>query len=230
MTSSSIKPGPESIDLDILFEDPWLIAVNKPPGLVVHPTYRNFTGTLVNGILAHRVLPTTPGVITRLDKDTSGVVLVSLTPQIHMMVQRDMHAGRAKKDYLAVVCGTPTPPAGEIALALKRDPADRRRVIAAADGARCETRYVTLAIQDGYSLVSCELLTGRTHQLRVHLAASGWPIAGDPVYGTPHPGLRRQALHARRLAFPHPITGETVVLEAPVAADLTRAFPWITGS
>lgn len=222
MDPSSIKPGPESIGLDVLFEDPWLVAVNKPAGMVVHPTYKHVSGTLVNALLAHRVLPTTPGVVTRLDKDTSGVVLTALTSQIHRMVQQDTHAGRAKKEYLAVVYGRPEPASGTITLPLARSPEDRRRVIATAAGAACETRYEVLSSRDGLSLMRCELVTGRTHQIRVHLATSGWPIAGDAVYGRPHPQLARQALHAWRLALPHPITRELLEIEAPLAPDLRQ--------
>jgi len=219
------RPAAESIDLEILFEDPWLIAVNKPAGMVVHPTYKNTSGTLVNAILAHRVLHTTPGIVTRLDKDTSGLVLAALTSQIHMMVQRDAHAGHVRKDYLAVVQGLPSPASGTIGLPLARDVSDRRKVVVTEGGAACETRYEVLASAGAFSLVRCELVTGRTHQIRVHLAARGWPIAGDAVYGVPHPLLRRQALHAWRLTLPHPITRDLFTVTAPVPADLCAAFP-----
>ena len=212
--------------LDVVFEDPWLIAVNKPAGLVVHPSYKNVTGTLLNGILAHRVLPATPGIVTRLDKGTSGLVLVALTSQVHRAVQRDGAAGLVKKEYLAVVFGAPAPRAGTIVLPLARDAADRRRVVVADGGARCETRYEVVAGDGETSLVRCELVTGRTHQIRVHLAARGWPIAGDPTYGRPHPQLTRQALHASRLELPHPLTRAPLVIEAPVPADMRAAFPF----
>lgn len=210
--------------LDILFEDPWLIAVNKPPGLVVHPTYRNYTGTLVNGILAHRVLPGVPGVVTRLDKGTSGLVLTALTSQAHRLTQRDTHAGLVRKEYLAIVRGVPTASSGTIALPLMRDPADRRRVVADPAGAACETRYEVVEAKDDVALLRCELVTGRSHQIRVHLATSGWPIVGDPTYGTPHPALDRQALHAWRMSFPHPLTRVPLTITAPVAADMVAAF------
>jgi 23S rRNA pseudouridine1911/1915/1917 synthase len=225
MDPSSIKPAAESMPLDVVFEDPWLIAVNKPAGLVVHPSYKNVTGTLLNGILAHRVLPATPGVVTRLDKGTSGLVLVALTSQVHRAVQRDGVNGDVKKEYFAVVYGVPNPRSGVIALPLARDVADRRRVVVAADGARCETRYEVVAQDGDMALVRCELVTGRTHQIRVHLAAQGWPIAGDPTYGRPHPSLTRQALHAWRLTLPHPLTRAPLVIEAPMAADIRAAFP-----
>jgi 23S rRNA pseudouridine1911/1915/1917 synthase len=216
--------------LDILFEDPWLIAVNKPPGLVVHPTYRNYTGTLVNGILAHRVLPGIPGVVTRLDKETSGVVLTALTSQAHRLIQHDAHAGLVKKEYLAVVEGVPAPASGTIDLRLRRDPDDRRCVIADPSGAACETRYEVMAIAGGLALLRCELVTGRSHQIRVHLATSGWPIAGDPTYGHRHPLLQRQALHAWRMTFPHPLTRIPVTITAPLAHDISVAFPSLLAS
>jgi 23S rRNA pseudouridine1911/1915/1917 synthase len=216
---------PESIALDVLFEDPWLIAVNKPPGMVVHPTYKHPSGTLVNAILAHRYLLATPGVVTRLDKDTSGIVLVALTSQIHRLVQQDAHAGRIRKEYLAIVHGQPAERDGTIALPLMRSPEDRRRVIAAEGGAPCETRFAVSASSGDYSLLRCELITGRTHQIRVHLAARGWPIAGDAVYGQPHPRHTRQALHAWRITLPHPMTREIVTLSAPVPADMRAVMP-----
>jgi 23S rRNA pseudouridine1911/1915/1917 synthase len=225
MAPSSIKLQPESIALEVLFEDPWLIAVNKAAGMVVHPTYKHSSGTLVNAILGHRFLHATPGVVTRLDKDTSGVVLVALTSQIHMMVQKDAHAGGVKKEYLAVVHGSPEPRQGTIALPLARSPEDRRRVVPAADGASCETRYEVIAGSTEYSLLRCELMTGRTHQIRVHLAASGWPIVGDPVYGRAHPLLARQALHAWRITLPHPITRVPLVISAPVPDDMRVVMP-----
>jgi 23S rRNA pseudouridine1911/1915/1917 synthase len=218
------RPAAEPIDLDVLFEDPWLVAVNKPAGMVVHPTYKHVTGTLLNALLAHRVLPGMPGIVTRLDKDTSGLVLAALTSQIHMMVQRDAHAGLVRKTYLAVVRGIPSPAAGTIAWPLARDAADRRRVVVTSGGAPCETRYALVETIGGESLVRCQLVTGRTHQIRVHLAASGWPIVGDAVYGVPHQMLARQALHASTMTLPHPITRESFTLVAPVPDDLRRAF------
>ncbi len=220
-----ILPTPESIELDIVFEDPWLIAVNKPAGMVVHPSYKNLSGTLLNGILAHRVLPATPGIVTRLDKGTSGLVLTALTSQVHRAVQRDAVAGLVTKEYLAVVFGVPEPRRGTICLPLAREVADRRRVAVTAGGAVSETRYAVLQDDGEYAVVRCELITGRTHQIRVHLAASGWPIAGDPTYGRPHPSLGRQALHAWRMSLPHPLTREPLTMTARVPEDIRAAFP-----
>lgn len=221
-------PEPEPIALDLLYEDEWLMAVNKPAGMVVHPTYRNWTGTLLNGLLSH-VAPgpkgpglrdAAPRVVTRLDKDTSGVVLVALTADVHTLIQRDAAAGRVTKEYLAIVCGTPAPPRGEIDAPLARSAADRRRVVVDGAGQHSRTRYEVVSVAGGLTLVRCELATGRTHQIRVHLASRGWPIAGDAVYGAPHDEVPRQALHAWRVTLPHPITRGILTLEAPLPPDM----------
>ena len=217
-------PEPEALAISILYEDDSLIAIDKIPGMVVHPTYRNWSGTVLNGLLWHirgraGILPS---IITRLDKDTSGVVLIALTPEIHAQVQRDAAAGDVRKEYLAVVRGTPVPPRGEIVLPLARSAEDRRRVVVTPAGQHSHTRYEVLASSNGHSLVRCELLTGRTHQIRVHLAAQGWPIAGDCVYGEPDTTIGRQALHAWRVALTHPLTKKPLEIEAAVPSDLQR--------
>lgn len=222
-------PEPEPIDLAILYEDGWLMAIDKPAGMVVHPTYRNWSGTLLNGLLWH--VRETPGpqgpglrpeprIVTRLDKDTSGLVLVALTADVHRRIQRDTVAGRVTKEYLAVVRGTPQPARGSVELPLARSAEDRRRVVVDAAGQASHTNYEVLSAAGGCAVVRCELMTGRTHQIRVHLAARGWPILGDRTYGEPDETLARQALHAWRITLPHPISGETLQLEAPLAADL----------
>lgn len=210
--------------MHVLYEDDSLIAIDKAPGMVVHPTYRNWSGTLLNAILWHvrGRAGAVPRIITRLDKDTSGVVLVALTPEVHAQVQRDGAAGRMRKLYLAVVCGTPVPPQGAIDLALARSQEDRRLVVATPTGQPSRTEYQVLCSSNGHSLVRCDLRTGRTHQIRVHLAALGWPVAGDRVYGKPDGTMARQALHAWRVTFPHPVTGELLEVEAPLASDLQQ--------
>ncbi len=232
------QPRPEARPLDVVYRDQWLVAVNKPPGLVVHPSYKNSAGTLLNALLWGRPPgASVPGIITRLDKDTSGLVLVALTPDVHSSVQRDAAAGRVKKEYLAVVRGGPLPRSGTIRLPLGRDPGDRRRVIVTESGQPSETRYEVIRIgnlQGGpepsscpsvSSIVRCELVTGRTHQIRVHLAAMGWPVLGDRVYGERHPDLARQALHAWRVTLPHPMTREPLEIEAAVPPDLQQWIP-----
>lgn len=216
------RPQPEEGPLSILYEDEAILVVDKPAGQVIHPTYKNTSGTLLNAVLwrVRTRADAQPGILTRLDKDTSGVVLIALSPALHAAMQRDGTAGRIKKEYVAIVCGEPEPSCGVISLPLARDVQDRRRVVVTPAGAPSETRYERLASRDGFSIVRCELRTGRTHQIRVHLASRGWPIVGDAVYGSADARITRQALHARRLTLTHPSTRETLVIESPVPADL----------
>jgi len=218
------EPQPEPIPLDILYEDGDVIGINKPAGMVVHPSFQNATGTLLNGVLwrLRDRKGVRPGLVSRLDKDTSGVVLVALSVGAHARIQLDARAGRVAKQYLAVVRGTPRPPRGVITLPLRHDPADRRRIIAGEDGAPSQTRYRVVSSGNRYSLVECELVTGRTHQIRVHLATRGWPIVGDRTYGVADPLMARQALHAWKIAFRHPTTREALVIEAPLPVDIQR--------
>ena len=234
----------EDVRLDVLYEDEHLLALDKPAGMVVHPTCRHTEGTLMNALLWHsRGWPATerPSLVGRLDKLTTGIVIVAKSAAVHAALQRTMASEQSEKDYLAVVYGRVNVARGEIDLRLGRDRADRRRVVASARGAASGTPSLTLferiarvpAPRVGLSLLRCRLATGRTHQIRVHLAARGWPIVGDPTYGEPRwsqivdPALvaalcafRRQALHAWRVAFTHPVTRDRLRLEAPVAQDL----------
>src|SRR6185295_358399 len=217
------RPQPEEGPLTIIHEDEQLIILDKPAGVVVHPTYKNTSGTLLNAVL-WRVkgrADAQPGILTRLDKGTTGVVVIALTPVAHATLQRDAAAGRVVKEYLALVHGTPEPPAGRVVLPLGRDAADRRRVVVRDDGQYCETRYETIAQSTSTrSLLRCTLVTGRTHQIRVHLAASGHPIVGDSLYGEPDESIARQALHAWRVALPHPVTRQRIEIEAPIPFDI----------
>ena len=224
-------PAAERGELHILYEDEQLIAIDKPPAMVVHPSYKQLSGTLLNAVLwrVRDRRDARPGILTRLDKDTSGVVIVALSAEVHATMQRDAAAGQVRKEYLAVVTGVPRPASGTIRDPLARDPQDRRRVVVAAGGAPSETRYqvlesATRGAQE-ISLVRCELVTGRTHQIRVHLAARGWPIVGDRVYGTADDGMPRQALHAWRITLPHPITREPLTIEAPLPEDMQQFWP-----
>lgn len=243
-----VRPSAEPVPIDILYEDADLLALNKAAGMVVHPSYKNATGTLLNGVLWHArtwAPPVdTPGLVQRLDKQTSGILLVAKRRQVHAAFQRAMYRNEIAKDYLAVVCGRPTPARGTIDLALDRDPWDRRRVIVRDRGGQPSvTKYERIAVSKsaGLSVLRCRLVTGRTHQIRVHLAARGWPILGDPTYGPSTiaqiddvatrdvvTGFGRQALHAWRLAFAHPTTGVAVRLTAPPPADLMQLLT-VTG-
>ena len=225
------RPEPEELAISILYEDASMLVLDKPAGMVVHPTYRNSGGTLLNGVLWHLRdrAAASPGILTRLDKDTSGLVVIGVDAASHAAMQRDAHAGRVTKEYLAVVRGIPSPAQGTISLPLGRDTTDRRIVVVRADGQACETRYETLGIQRSgrsigtMSALRCIPVTGRTHQIRVHLAASGWPIIGDRTYGGSDPEfdqIPRQALHAWHIRLPHPVTRQPLSFEAPVPEDL----------
>jgi 23S rRNA pseudouridine1911/1915/1917 synthase len=236
LASRRPSPEPEPIGLTVLYEDEHLIAVDKPPGMVVHPTYKNWSGTLLNGLLwhlRHAGGPNRPGpdgtveprIITRLDKGTSGVVLVAVTAEVHAQIQRDSTGRRVRKEYLAIVQGTPEPPRGSIALPLGRSTVDRRRVVVDPSGQESRTDYELLYRSRNVSLVRCELVTGRTHQIRVHMAARGWPLVGDAVYGTPDERISRQALHAWRVRLPHPMSRQVLELEAAPPADICSLLP-----
>jgi 23S rRNA pseudouridine1911/1915/1917 synthase len=231
-------PAAETLPLDIRHEDDALIVVNKPAGQVSHPAFRNPSGTLLNALLGYADGAWTPSLVSRLDKGTSGLLLVAKSRVIHTALQRLGDQNRIDKDYLAIVLGKP-PVRGTIDLALDRDPWDARRVtVRDRGGVPSVTRFERLqAIVVGpgrqVSLVRCRLITGRTHQIRVHLAAKGWPIVGDSVYGTARRGslapslpasmtINRPALHAWRLSFPHPATGATVDVTAELPPDMAQ--------
>jgi 23S rRNA pseudouridine1911/1915/1917 synthase len=220
-------PAAEPGSLSILYEDQALMVVDKPAGTVVHPSYKASSGTLLNAVLWHLggASGAKPGIVTRIDKDTSGLVLIAKTAGAHAALQRQGSAGGVRKQYLAIVNGWPRPARGSISHPLGRDPGDRRRVIVMPGGAASETRYDVVSRWDRgarESLLCCELVTGRTHQIRVHLAAEGWPIIGDRTYGSSDPRIARQALHAWRLSFAHPATRDVVEVEAPLPEDMTR--------
>ncbi len=199
-----------------------MLAVDKPAGMVVHPTYKNVAGTLLDELRA-RDPAAVLSVVSRLDRLTSGIVVLAKSPKAHAALQKIWPA--AEKDYLAVVEGRVEPERGEIDLPLGTDPADRRRRIVRPDGAPSLTRYERLAYMDvgppGRSVLRCRLVTGRRHQIRVHLAARGWPVLGDGVYGTAVEGFPRHALHAWRCSLPHPITGARLDLSTTHVVDLS---------
>ena len=241
-------PAAQAIPLDIRFEDEHLIVVDKPAGMVVHPAPGNRDGTLVNALLAHCGPSLAgiggvrrPGIVHRLDKDTSGLLVAAKTELAHRSLSRDFAARRIERAYSAIVWGVPMPAAGEIAGNIGRSPANRKKmaVVTDARGRSAVTRYrVERRFADHAALIECRLLTGRTHQIRVHLAHIGHPLIGDPTYGAragrprAHPGTRtgragaaiagfpRQALHARLLGFTHPVTGEHLTFGSAVPADM----------
>ena len=238
------QPIPQDIAFPILFEDDDLIVLDKPAGLVVHPAPGNEEGTLVNALLAHcgDNLPgiggeKRPGIVHRLDKDTSGVMVVAKTEHALTALSAAFAARDLDRAYLALCWGLPQPGAGEIEGAIGRDPRDRKRMAMVARGGKeALTRYRTLSARHlAVSLLECRLATGRTHQIRVHLAAKGHPIVGDPVYLRRIPAAAknlppdlktllldfpRQALHAHRLGFTHPRTGAELSFTTPPPDDM----------
>ena len=216
----------EDIALDIIFEDADMLVVNKPPGMTVHPSPGHTTSTLVNAILAHctdlsgigGVLR--PGIVHRLDRDTSGVIVVAKNDAAHNALAKQLKDRTVEKTYVALVEGTPKPAEGVIDAPIARDPRNRQRMAIVDAAARPSRRTSVIERFDGTSLVEARPKTGRTHQIRVHLAAIGHPIIGDRVYGKPSQLVARQFLHARRIVFAHPRTGERVEFEAPLPADL----------
>ena len=239
-------PQPQDIAFPILFEDHDLIVLDKPAGLVVHPAPGNETGTLVNALLAHCGSSLTgiggerrPGIVHRLDKDTSGVMVVAKTELANAALTQAFAARDLDRFYLALCWGLPNPTSGEIEGAIARDPRDRKRMAVRPDSSRGKaalTRYRTLAQHAAaVSLLECRLGTGRTHQIRVHLSHLGHPVVGDPVYLKRLPAsaklldsatravlqdFPRQALHAARLGFRHPRSGEALSFTTPPPADM----------
>jgi 23S rRNA pseudouridine1911/1915/1917 synthase len=227
----------EQVSLRVLYEDAHLLAVDKPAGIVSHPTHAHGSGTLMNALLGRASgwpAGQRPSLVGRLDKLTSVIMLVAKTPEIHAALQR----AAIEKDYLAVAYGRSIPARGQIELRLARDRIDRRRVVASRSiGASSVTHFERLARvpapRPGLNLLRCRLTTGRTHQIRVHLGARGWPLVGDPVYGAPlWSGIRdrsmaeamaafpRQALHAWRVMMRHPVTGIRFEITAALQDDM----------
>jgi 23S rRNA pseudouridine1911/1915/1917 synthase len=222
-----VTAQPEDIPLSIVYEDSYLVVVDKPAGMVVHPAPGNEHGTLVNALLGRYASlpgdPLRPGIVHRLDKGTSGLMVVALAPEAvaalaGLFKRREIH-----KEYMALVIGALTPPSGSISGNIGRDPRHRQRMAVLATGGReARTTYQTEEALQGFSLLRVVLETGRMHQIRVHLSAVGHPIVGDPLYGRPVRGLAisRQFLHATRLRFRHPRTDAVLDLVSPLPPDL----------
>jgi 23S rRNA pseudouridine1911/1915/1917 synthase len=222
----------EAIPLDIVFEDEHLMVINKPAGLVVHPAAGNWSGTLLNGVLAHHAAAATlprAGIVHRLDKDTSGLMVVGKTLPAVTSLVRAIAAREVHREYIALVHGHLAQESFRVDAPLARDPQSRVRMAVVASGKPAQTDVTRLAVAetaDGpVSVVRCKLHTGRTHQIRVHLASRGCPLVGDQMYGG-HPalGMGRQALHAARLGLAHPQTGGMLWFNADPPADLASAW------
>jgi 23S rRNA pseudouridine1911/1915/1917 synthase len=220
---------PEQMDLRIAHEDEHLVVVDKPAGLVVHPAPGHTSGTLVHGLLAHDVAggdEDRPGIVHRLDRDTSGLMVVARSEEAHRRLQDLVRKRGLERHYRALVVGRPRSRAGRIEAPIGRDRRDPMRHSLDTDTPReAVTHFEVVELFPRHTLLDVRLETGRTHQIRVHLNAIGLPVAGDPVYGRPHElGLERQFLHAGRLAFAHPFTGERVDVESPLPEDLHDAL------
>jgi 23S rRNA pseudouridine1911/1915/1917 synthase len=219
---------PEEMELRIAYEDEHVVVVDKPAGLVVHPAPGHATGTLVHGLLAHDVAggdEDRPGIVHRLDRDTSGLMVVARSDEAHRRLQELVRRRELERHYLALVVGKPRSRAGRIEAPIGRDRREPMRHSLDTDTPRdAVTHFEVLELFPRHTLLDVKLETGRTHQIRVHLNAVGLPVAGDPVYGRPHElGLDRQFLHAARLGFAHPFTGERVDVESPLPEDLQLA-------
>jgi 23S rRNA pseudouridine1911/1915/1917 synthase len=221
---------PEEVPLTVRYEDEHLLVVDKPAGVVTHPSAGHAGGTLVHGLLAHAVAggadPTRPGIVHRLDRDTSGLLVVARSERAHRRLQRMLRDRLIERHYLALVHGR-TPPAMTIDRPIGRDRRVRTRMAVDLEGGRPAVTHLRRLEDLGrLSLLEARLETGRTHQIRVHLEAAGHPVVGDTVYGR-RPGalgLERQFLHAARLAFPHPEGGEQIEVESPLPHDLELAL------
>jgi len=220
---------PENIPLDILYEDNSLLIINKPAGLVVHPAPGHAAGTLVNALLAHCPnLPgiggvQRPGIVHRLDKDTTGAIAIAKTDFAQQHLQAQLKAKTARREYLGVVYGVPKTESGTVDLAIGRHPVDRKKmaVVSVERGRSAVTHWQIKERLGNYTLMHFQLETGRTHQIRVHCASMGHPIVGDPVYSSGHSvgvNLPGQALHAWKLRLQHPVTGELIEAIAPLPA------------
>jgi 23S rRNA pseudouridine1911/1915/1917 synthase len=225
---AATEPQPEDIPLDILFEDETVLVLNKPPGLVVHPAVGNESGTLLNALLFHDPVfhaLDRAGIVHRLDKDTSGVMVVTKSDASMAELQRQFKARETKKEYLALVWGHP-PPSGRIETLIGRHPVHRKKMAVLEEGGReAVSNFQTLEQFSDVALVEVEIETGRTHQIRVHLSHLGHPVVGDTVYGRARKNRlplapERQMLHAAKLEFTHPSTGKRISFNAPLFDDM----------
>jgi len=234
-----ITAEPEAIPIDVIFEDDYLLVINKPVGMVVHPGAGNDSGTLMNALLNHdHNLAKIPraGIIHRLDKNTSGLLLIAKTNESQNRLVKDLQSRVINRIYYALVYGRTPYQEGNVSLSIGRHPKERKKMSVRPDGKSAKTHYRVIEIFEGHCFLECKLETGRTHQIRVHMQALGNPLIGDNEYGghfrRPRSNLleleellrafSRQALHARKLSFRHPETGKDILLTAPIPEDFER--------
>lgn len=232
--AEEIAVEPQDIPLDVVYEDQDVIVVNKPVGLVVHPAPGHPDGTLVNALLHHCGDSLSgiggerrPGIVHRIDKDTSGLIIAAKNDFAHQFLSAQLSDHTLGREYEAVVHGGFRDDAGTVDAPIGRHPVDRKRMAVTPKNSKpAVTHYEVIARYRGYTRILCRLETGRTHQIRVHMASIGHPLLGDGVYGAPCPekGLEGQCLHARRLKFIHPRTGQLVRLEAPLPEYFTQVI------
>lgn len=232
-TAESLAYRPQPMALSVLYEDDDLLVLDKPAGLVVHPAPGNWSGTLLNGLLARdpaaASLPRA-GIVHRLDKDTSGVMMVGRSLPAVTALVRDLGAREVHRRYLALVHGDVGTAPFSVEAPIGRDPSSRVRMAVVSGGKPARTDVVPVGHRDGVSAVRCSLHTGRTHQIRVHLAHRGHPLLADSLYGgRPALGMARQALHAARLALAHPIDRRLLAFDAPAPPDFEAAWRQVTG-
>ena len=231
---SSLEP--EAMELRVAYEDQDVLVIDKPAGLVVHPAPGHPTGTLVHGLLARGTQWSSiggierPGIVHRLDKDTSGLLVIARNDAAHRDLARQLQERSLHRRYRAIVVGEVPDEAARIDAPVGRDPRHRQRMAVVAGGREAVTEFERIGLVQGHTLLNVTLLSGRTHQVRVHLAYIHHPVLGDAVYGRASPLIARPALHAVEIAFRHPRTGKPVRLESPLPADFVAAWDALGGT